>query len=97
MEALKKGDADKLAELFYFEGDKAEEGKQMIKGLMAKVGEQIDEQGGIKSYEIVSEEISEDGTSAVVVTSITYGDGTVDEQDTKTVLHDDTWYLHFGK
>ncbi len=97
MKAMKSGDFDKLADLFYFEPDEAEEGKQMISGLTSKLGPQIEEKGGIKSYEIISEEISEDGESATVVVSITYGNGSVDEEDIDTVMHDGKWYLHFSK
>lgn len=38
--------------------------------------------GGIKDYEIVSEEISDDGNSATVTVKITYGTGDVDEDVT---------------
>lgn len=94
---MKSGDAEKIAELFYFEEDKAEEGKQMITGLMTKLAPTIEKKGGIDSYEITSEKINESGEKAKVYYTVTYGNGEVEEQDADTIFKNDKWYLHFTK
>lgn len=96
LKAMKAGDAEKIADLFYFEED-IEESRQMIIGLMSKVAPQIESKGGIDSYEITSEKISESGETAKVYYTITYGNGEVDDQDSDTIMHDGKWYLHFTK
>jgi len=47
--------------------------------------------GGVKDYEIVSEEISNEGKSATVTVSITYGTGDVEEDVIEFVKTDNGW------
>lgn len=52
----------------------------------------------IASCEILSEEIAEDGNTAVVKAKITYGDGTTDDQKFKLVKNaDGDWRLDAQK
>lgn len=100
MDALQSEDYEAITELFYFDEanpEEAAEGKQMITSLISKVGPEMEKRGGIESYEIVSETISEDGESADVDVKVTYGNGNVENQTSETVQHDGKWYLHFGK
>lgn len=47
--------------------------------------------GGVKDYEIVSEEISEDGKRATVTVKVTYGTGDVQESEEKFVKTKKGW------
>ena len=53
--------------------------------------------GGVTDIEVLSEEISEDGNSAVVKMKITYGNGESEEDETKLVLVDGKWLLSMDK
>ena len=58
----------------------------------------MEKKQGLKSYEVLSEEISEDGKSATVKMKMVYGDGSEDTQDLKLVKNDDgDWRLTMGK
>ena len=47
--------------------------------------------GGVKDYEIVSEEISNDGKTATVRVKVTYGTGEVEEENTHLVKDGKAW------
>ena len=57
----------------------------------------IEEKGNIKSYEITSEEIGEDGETAIVKSIIHYEDGSQDDQDIHLVKIDGQWLVDSGK
>lgn len=61
----------------------AEEKSQMTAMFEEKGEAMLKETQGIKSYEVVSEELSEDGNSATVVVNVVYGNGDSKEQPTK--------------
>ena len=65
----------------------------------AKGGSTLDEKGGIKSYDIVSEEISEDGTTATVTANIKFGNGDEDKDYKIKMIKDDKgdWKISSGK
>ena len=90
-----------ISELFYAKGETEEEineQKQMIESLYTdKVKKSIDKKEGIKSYEIEEEKISEDGKTAIVKYSITYGNGDTDKETNKLVNIDGKWYIDLGK
>lgn len=81
------------------EGEDIENAKTMLVALMKeKGGKSMKEKEGIKSYEILSEEIAEDGNTAVVKVKIVYGNGTEDEQKIKLVKDKDgEWKLSDAK
>ena len=57
-------------------GKSVEEQKEQLLALLhGKLGPTLDKKQGIASCEILSEEIAEDGNTAVVKAKITYGDG----------------------
>ena len=58
---------------------------------------QIKKHEGIASYEIVSEEISEDGQTAKVKAEITYGDGKKDDSKFDFKLVDGEWKQEISK
>lgn len=99
--ALKSENYDAITKLFYVNSDNAEEvqqSREMIKGLLTdKVKPEIDANGGITSYEVGAETISEDGTEATVDLTFVYGNGDSEEEEVELVNVDGTWYLDTGK
>lgn len=79
----------------------ADSDKEIREGLVAMVQEKgsktIEKKGGLKETEIVSEEIAEDGNSAVVTFKQHYGDGSVKEDTQKMVKVDGKWLMDIGK
>ncbi len=98
--AMKGEDFEAVAELFYSEGSEEEiaENRKMITGLLeGKVKPEMDKNGGIESYEIGEEVISEDGQSATVEFALYFGNGDCESQKSELVNVDGTWYLDAGK
>ena len=87
---IQKGDYEGYVDLIY---QKKEEGKdkkeiedekQMLVAMMKdKATKKFEKQDGIKSYEALSEEISEDGKTAIVKMKIVMGDGSETTDDIK--------------
>ena len=74
------------------------ETEQLVALLREKGTKAMEKKQGLKSYEVLSEEISEDGKSATVKMKMVYGDGSEDTQDLKLVKNDDgDWRLTMGK
>lgn len=71
--------------------------EQLVNLLKSKGEESLKENGKIKNVEVVSEEISEDGTKAVVVLKQEYENGTSKEQSFDMVLQDKKWKVSLGK
>ena len=72
-QAMKDRDAKKLVELIYNdkEGEASQNEKDMLVAMFQeKMDKQYEKDGGIKSYEAVSEEIAEDGKTATVTMKI---------------------------
>lgn len=75
-----------------------EQKEQLLALLQGKLDQTLEKQQGIASCEILSEEIAEDGNTAVVKAKITYGDGTTDDQKFKLVKNaDGDWRLDAQK
>lgn len=81
------------------EGQEVEEQKKaMADMLRSKAATTIDKKGGIKSYEMLSETIAEDGKTASVEMKVVYGDGEEKQEEMKLRLGDDgQWRLDPGK
>jgi uncharacterized alkaline shock family protein YloU len=99
---FQKGNYEKGVEVFVAHLDSDEEGtaeekQQFIKGFTEKAKASMDEQGGIKSFEIVKETISEDGVKATVETKVTYGDGSTKDESLGFVKKDGAWKISLGK
>lgn len=90
-------------DLLYFdkeEGKDIDKEKEQLAALFKEKGEEeLNKQGGIKSYEIVSEEISEDGNTATVTVKIVYGDGTEKDNEKIKMKKDANgdWKISLGK
>mgnify|MGYP001478681523 CR=1 FL=1 len=54
-------------------------------------------EGGIKSIEVASETIAEDGKTAVVELSMTYGNGETDTDKVDMVLDNGNWKMSMKK
>ena len=92
-----EGYAD-LMDLKKSEDGKGVEKEQLAALLREKGSKTMEKKQGIKSYEVLSEEISEDGKSANVKMKIVYGNGDEDTQKMKLVKNDDgDWKLTMGK
>lgn len=90
-------------DLMYFEEkegkDIAKEKEEFAALLKEKGDKTIDEKGGIKSYEIISEEIAEDGNTATVKAKIVYGNGEEDKDETIKLKKDGkgNWKISLNK
>ena len=65
--------------------------------LQDKAEKSAKQQGAIKSFEIISEEISEDGTTAEVKYKQVFEDGTEKEGTQAMVKRDGKWLMDVGK
>lgn len=74
------------------------EKEQFVAMLREKGTKTMEKKQGLKSYEVLSEEISEDGKSATVKMKMVYGDGSEDTSKVKLVKNDKgEWKMSFGK
>lgn len=91
--ALKKlQDKDYKTVLLFIEGAN-EATEEELNGMANLVGMVYEANGGLKNYEILSEEISEDGQTATVKTKYVYGNGEEKEDTDKLVLTENGWML----
>jgi len=92
--AVKDGKYDKAINCFAF--DQTEPTDQMVDEmnmLADKMEASLEEQGGMTDFEIISETISEDGTTARVEALVTYGDGRTETTHLKLKNIDDVWHI----
>ena len=74
------------------------EKEQFVAMLREKGTKTMEKKQGLKSYEVLSEEISEDGKSATVKMKVVYGDGSEDTNKIKLVKNDKgEWKVSLGK
>ena len=76
-----------------------EKQKQDILALLTEKGDKtIDKKNGVQSWEILSEEMAENGNTAKVKAKIIYGDGSSEDQTFKTFKTEDgKWMLDLRK
>ncbi len=99
---LQDGNYEALVEEIQFDEDataeEVEQSKQMLLAMAKDKGaKQIEEKGGITSYEVVEETIAEDGQTAKVKVAVTYGNGKTENEKYDLVNVDGTWKLTLGK
>ncbi|OUN73742.1 DUF4878 domain-containing protein [Barnesiella sp. An55] len=70
--------------------------KSLFDSMESAIEEITDQHGAIKSIEIISEEISEDGTTAEVEYKQVFEDGTEDEGTQTMVKKDGKWLIDVG-
>lgn len=101
MSALSDKDYEKFIDGCNISEADSEKAKEIREGLIAMIQEKgsktIEKKGGLKEVEIVSEEMAEDGNSAIVTYKQHYGDGSVKEDTQKMIKVDGKWLMDIGK
>ncbi len=96
------GEYDKFLDAIYFSPEttpeKVAQSKEMLRGLLdEKAAASLAEKGGLTSIEVLSEEISEDGTTAEVELLYVYGDGDTSEESMNLRLDGGRWLIEMSK
>ncbi|KAF5068069.1 hypothetical protein DSECCO2_246820 [anaerobic digester metagenome] len=94
---IEKGDIDAAYNLLNSTGEATEEEMQKMKAFLGEASKQLAEKKGIKSIEVVEENISEDGSEANVTLKVTYGDGEVDETNSVLRNSGEGWKISIEK
>lgn len=101
IKAVQKQDGKKMAELVYYEEGKAPksdaEKDQVAAMMQSKASTTYANNGELKSYEILSEEISEDGTEAVVETKMEFEKKTSEDKIKLKKDADGNWKIDMSK
>lgn len=102
VEALQSGNYAAFVDGFALKegisSEEAEQQKAMFVSLVRdKASQEYGKKGGIQGVEILSEELSEDGNSAVVTFTLRYGDGTSQEDSQDMVKRDGKWLMDADK
>ncbi|MCK4678271.1 MAG: DUF4878 domain-containing protein [Bacteroidales bacterium] len=91
-EDIEKGNVDAAIAVFSTNGEElSEEDKAKLTALLLMGQEEIKKKEGIKSIEIIEEEINEAGDKADVTLKIIYGNGEEDTETNKFVMEDGKW------
>ena len=99
---LIKGDYEKFVDgIALGDSETADKLKEQKDGLVSmlkeKVSKEYEKKDGLKSIEIISEEISEDGNTATVKIKQTYGNGETQEGTQSMVKRDGKWLMSIDK
>lgn len=99
---FQKGNYQKGVEIMLanVDSDKEATEKEMAEAITAfteKSSESMEALSGLRNFEIISEEIAEDGLTAKVTTKEFYGNGETQEKTTKYVNKDGKWKISFEK
>jgi hypothetical protein len=101
LEQIQKGDYEQAMTVFFDNLDSNESWgnkQEFVAEFAQKSEESYELQGGLKSYEIIKEDISEDGKTAIVETKNIYGDGTEETNTTTYIRKDDgVWKISSDK
>jgi len=91
---MTKGEADAAIACISSNGKEMDqESKAKLTGLMAMGKAQSDKKEGIKSLDVITEEIAEDGNTAKVKVKFTFGNGDSNEEDYKLVKENGKWMI----
>ncbi len=71
--------------------------KEGMVQLLEKVGKEGDSKGGLKSYEIVDEQVDKENGKATVTVKVLYDNGEEKNNTMKMVKQDDKWYISAEK
>jgi len=96
-ENIEKGNYDAAFNMLQGADEATAEEEEKIKAFLSESHKEMKNKGGISNKEVLSETLSDDGTTANVEMKVTYGDGTTDESDTKLVNTDDGWKISMEK
>lgn len=104
LQCMKDGDYDGVAKLIYMDENTSktdsENARKLLSGMIGvKASTTLKEKKGLDSWEITSEKISDDGNKATVKMTITYGDGTQDDNSSTNLRKDKNgnWLIDLGK
>lgn len=103
MQCIIDKDFEGYTELLYIEpkeGQDIENQKAMIASMLkSKYESKVKKKGAVKSYEVLGEDIAEDGEKAVVTMKVVYDNGNVDENESIKLRKDKDgkWKLDAGK
>lgn len=98
LDAWIDGNYAEIVEQFHYKTEKTAEDKAKLAQILEeKVKKSIDKKGAMESYEIVSETISEDGTTAKVECLVKYAGGEVEKITVNLVNIDGNWLVESGK
>lgn len=100
--ALNDGDYEEFVDGVYFnermsERRKEKQRAQLLSLARDKGTSEFDQKGGLVRLEILSEEISEDGESAIVKYKRIFGNGEEESGKQKMVKRDDKWLMDMRK
>lgn len=101
-EYIVAGDYDKFLDGLYIEPgtpvEEVEQGRAIMKSLFVEKGSKtLEEKGGIKTIEALSEEVAEDGATATVKMCYTFHNGETDEENWEMRLDNGEWKMDTGK
>jgi hypothetical protein len=91
---VQKGDYEKAIKYWAdisVDGDTKDQMKTMTSMFAEKMKSTMEEKDGLKEFKIVKETISDDGETATVDVSFTYGNGSTEEQSNKYTKVDGKW------
>lgn len=94
---IEKGDLESAIQLMDGSGEATEEEMQKMKELLGEGSRLIEEKGGIRYMDVVSEGITDDGTKAEVKLKITYGNGEVEDSNATLINTEDGWKVTLAK
>ena len=96
---MQKGNYDKAIEVMMEHLDATAEQKAQFSAFINsdKLKAEMEKEGGIASFEIIKEEISEDGLTATVESKTVNKDGKEESKTSKYVKKDGKWMLSMGK
>jgi hypothetical protein len=98
LDDMKAGDYAAVIEHLHFKKAMTDQDKQQLATMLEEKGQKsIEKDGAIASYEIISETISEDGTTATVESLIKYEGGKEKTETIKLVNVDGEWKVDSGK
>lgn len=92
-------DYDSFTRLLYSDKEVTDEDISEVATLLsAKIEPSLNKKGGLKSYDIISEEINPESNVAIVKAQLEYGDGSTSEESVKVKKdYNDNWKIDMGK
>lgn len=102
VKCIQNGDYEGYVDLIYMEEkegvDMAEQKKAIVGMIQAKASTTLAKEGGISSYDILSETVAEDGKTANVEMKLVYGNGDEKQENLKLRKTDSgDWRIDAGK
>lgn len=96
-ELFADGKTDKAMKMINGYDEASKEEKQKLSMILTQAQSELDKKDGVKSVEILKEEINEAGDNAEVTLNTTYGNGEVEETTQKLVKVDGNWKIAMEK